>query len=201
MDIAYSRWKRYKTPDLYEEFSSARKRANKCIKSAKTDFYATSFSSAVDSKSKWKTISDLGIGKHKDIGPSSGDADELNKMFINITATKADPTFYSDTYEPSDAVFGVGNFEFRCVAYEEVLSSFKEVKSNAIDPDGVDPKFIRIILPRLLPYISYFFNTILTTSTYPNLWKHVKIIPVPKTNMEYRPIAILCLTFFNVNRC
>ena len=43
----------------------------------------------------------------------------------------------------------------------------------------------------LQPYITHLFNFIVTTSTFPSKWKHAKIIPVPKNNSEFRPIAIL----------
>ena len=83
-------------------------------------------------------------------------------------------------------------FEFHSVSNNEVLKCFKEVTSNAIGPDGIDPKFVRILLPSVLPYITYLFNSILTSSTFPSRWKHAKIIPIPKSNSEFRPIAILC---------
>lgn len=57
IDRAYSRWKRYKTPDLHEEYRSARRMLNNEIN--KTEYYYTRFSSAVNSKSKWKIIQDI----------------------------------------------------------------------------------------------------------------------------------------------
>lgn len=57
--------------------------------------------------------------------------------------------------------------------------------------DEMNPTFIKIILPKLLPYFTYLFNTVLTKSTFPSKWKLARIIPIPKQNNEFRPIAIL----------
>ena len=73
----------------------------------------------------------------------------------------------------------------------EVLSSFRSIKSKAIGIDGVNPRFIEILLSKLLPYVTHVFNTILTKSTFPDEWKESKITPIPKQNNEFRPISIL----------
>lgn len=43
----------------------------------------------------------------------------------------------------------------------------------------------------LLHYFTYVFNTILTKSTFPTAWKRTKILPLLKSNREFRPNAIL----------
>ena len=43
----------------------------------------------------------------------------------------------------------------------------------------------------VLPYITYLRNTIIKSSRFPAMWKSDKIIPVPKQDKTYRPIAIL----------
>lgn len=91
--------------------------------------------------------------------------------------------------------FSYSAFEFSCVSQYDVLTSFSLVKSNAVGFDNVHPKFVRVILPLILPYLTHLFNTIITTSTFPTKWKYAKIIPLPKSNTEYRPIAIL--SFFS----
>lgn len=57
--------------------------------------------------------------------------------------------------------------------------------------DNVHPKFLKILLPNLIAFITHIFNTIITKSCFPTIWKHAKIIPIPKSNNEYRPIALL----------
>ena len=65
------------------------------------------------------------------------------------------------------------------------------VKSNAIGSDDLDPLFLKILTSRRLPFCTHLFNTVLTKSTFPDEWKLTKIIPIPKTNNEFRPIAVL----------
>lgn len=64
-DVSYTRWKRFKTTELYEDYLSAKRETNKLIKKAKSEFYAEKFSSAIGSKKTWQTIRDIGIGKSK----------------------------------------------------------------------------------------------------------------------------------------
>ena len=66
-----------------------------------------------------------------------------------------------------------------------------KVKSNAVGKDNVHPKFVKLILPKILKFITHIFNSILTKSEYPTRWKFAKIIPIPKANNEFRPISIL----------
>ena len=40
--------------------------------------------------------------------------------------------------------------------------------------------------------MTHLFNTIIMSGMYPIKWKHAKIVPVRKSNGDYRPIAILC---------
>ena len=49
---------------------------------------------------------------------------------------------------------------------------------------------LSIDLPYVLPYITHLLNTIITSSTFPAMWKSAKIIPVSKQDKTYRPIAI-----------
>ena len=82
------------------------------------------------------------------------------------------------------------SFTFRCVSQLKVLSSFCSIKSKAIGIDGLNPRFFEILLPKLLPYVTHVFNTILTKSTFSDEWKESKITPIPKQNNEFPPISI-----------
>ena len=94
-------------------------------------------------------------------------------------------------YDDLSSVSIEDSFTFRCVSELEVLSSFRSVKSTAIGIDGLNPRFFEILLSKFLPYVTHVFNTVLTTSTFPDEWKKSKITPIPKQNNEFRPIYIL----------
>ena len=53
------------------------------------------------------------------------------------------------------------------------------------------PQFQRVILEYIIVYLTHLFNTILTTLEFPSMWKHTKIIPLPKHDGKYRQMAIL----------
>lgn len=188
-DLTYSRWKRFRTPELKLEFREARRNVNINIKLAKTEYYSTLFGNAVDSKQTWRHIKEIGIGRADKIN-CEVDADELNKSFTNIPLTPVNNNFYNF---PNLSSSTEGNmFQFNCVNQTDVVLSFSSIKSYAVGCDNMHPKFIKILLPLVLPYITHLFNTIITSSTFPSKWKHAKIIPLPKTNSEFRPVAILC---------
>ncbi|XP_075157728.1 uncharacterized protein LOC142230995 [Haematobia irritans] len=76
-DLAFSRWKRFRTSSLREEFRVLRKRANVGIRRAKTRYFYDRFSSALGSKHTWRIIREIGLGK--DSGSDDlVDVDELN---------------------------------------------------------------------------------------------------------------------------
>lgn len=186
-DFAYSRWKRFKTTQLHEEYRIARRETNKLIKKSKSDFYAVKFSNAIGSKKTWQTIREIGIGKSVNQEPCSIDASIINEKFLNIPMIEADRNYYQSLND--DMVFD--KFAFIGVNQCDVLSSIMSIKSNAVGVDGIHPTFIKVLLPQLLPFITFIFNKILTSSCYPLKWKIAKVIPLPKSRSEYRPIAIL----------
>ena len=75
---------------------------------------------------------------------------------------------------------------------EDIFSFYNNEKKYSMlatcyESDNVHPKFIRLILPLILPFMTHLFNTIFILGTYPIKWKHAKIVPVLKslyTNSE-----------------
>ena len=72
-----------------------------------------------------------------------------------------------------------------------LAKDYYKVKLNAVGSDDVSQRFLKILLPWVIHSIKYLYNTIITTNTFPMEWKYAKIIPVPKTGIEYRTISIL----------
>lgn len=185
----FKRWKRFKTDALYNEYSIARKEVNRLIRKAKTEYYNRVFSAAIDSKKTWKTLRDIGIGKtQQHTSDIEVDVDKINETFINIPEVTSNDYIYDQ-----NTVFVENDYEFMfaCVTQSDVLKTCLSIKSNAIGLDNLHPRFLKLILPKLLPFLTYIFNNIITKSRYPSNWKHAKILPIPKTKGEYRPIAIL----------
>uniref|UniRef100_A0A1B0ACH7 Uncharacterized protein n=1 Tax=Glossina pallidipes TaxID=7398 RepID=A0A1B0ACH7_GLOPL len=61
-DECHSRWKRYRTPQLYDDFRAARCRVNQQVRAAKIEYYSNKFQYCTDSKVNWNYIKELGIG-------------------------------------------------------------------------------------------------------------------------------------------
>ena len=187
-DTAFTRWKQYRTTELHMSYKLFRKNANNVIKKAKANYYASKFNTATESKKKWSSIREIGIGKSKCESTSQIDVNALNAKFLDVPSTVSNNDFYDSSYSHDSQQIP---FSFRCVDQTEVLSAILKIKSNAEGPDDINPKFIKLLLPRLLNYITYIFNSIFTTSCFPTLWKTARIVPIPKSNSDFRPIAIL----------
>ena len=150
-DNAYLRWKKVKIPELREEYSALRREVTRAIRKSKSDHYANCFGSAINTKKTWKTIREIGIGRSKKTTSSSLSPLEINEAFLNPpTIDNQSSTNYTDN-NVIHANFQ--QFEFRCVSTAEALSSLLSIKSNAMGYDSMHPKFVKIILPYILPYI------------------------------------------------
>lgn len=56
--------------------------------------------------------------------------------------------------------------------------------------NGMHPIFWKILLPKLLPFITHLFNFILTGFLYPDGFEVPKISSIPKSDYEFMPKAI-----------
>lgn len=186
---AYSRWKRFRSNDCWHFFKLLRNHVNQEIRSSKRAYYCSKFHVKLPTKQLWSNLRDIGIGKCN-IHQITRDPNELNREFLshfNQSSVSNNDSASSNNNNPSNA------FSFINVTHAEILTAFAQIKSNAIGLDDMCPKFIRLILPYVLPYIAHIFNSIITSSVFPSSWKFAKIFPIPKSssNLEYRPISIL----------
>lgn len=196
-DRAYIRWKRYKLQELYETYRSFRNLVVLRIQSAKRAHYETFLCPSNQSgRDIWKKLRKLGNGKQQLEVAADVDCDMLNSQFVSAAVS----TNYSNTesqlpwQQIEEVVDGEQHFEFNTLSDEDIVEAILSVKSNATGLDDINPKFLKLLLPCILKYLTYIFNNILTTCEYPLLWKKAKILPIPKANRvktEYRPISIL----------
>lgn len=186
-NIAFNKWKRFKIPHFFSLYHTLRNRVTYKIRDAKSKYYGSKFSSSIDSRSKWKVIRDIGIVKNKNKVECVPNVDELNEQFVNLTIPAGNSDFYLNLGRQQDQ----NEFQFVCFSNSDVLCALLSIKSNAVGFDGIHPAFLRIILPKILCYITHLFNAIVTTSTYPTSWKYAKVLAIPKAGNAFRPIAIL----------
>jgi hypothetical protein len=75
----------------------------------------------------------------------------------------------------------------------EVFNATNNIKSNAIGMDGIPVRFIKLLIPFILPYITHILNTI---HKFLQAWKTSKIMPIAKNNdpatlSDYRPVGTI----------
>jgi len=112
--------------------------------------------------------------------------DLINKKFLEIDVPEATCNPYLDTQPLCHT-----SFSFICINQSDVLANILQIKSNAVGLDNMSPKFDKLLLPLMVPQVTYIFNTTFTTSSIPTIWKNAKIFPIARLKNDYRPISIL----------
>ena len=187
-DVAYNRWKKYKIPSMHDEFKCLKREVVSSVKNAKSNYYKNKYNNALNIKQTWSTIRKSGIGKQHNSNSNNICPNELNQKFLNINI----PNLTTNHYDNFSSTFDSSNsFEFSSIDMYHVFQCFSKNKSTSMGLDDIHPTFVKIILPHILPVITFYFNSILTRSVFPVSWKLAKIIPILKSKNEYRPISIL----------
>jgi len=187
-DIAYRVWRHTKTDDNRRRFREANKKVKNLVRRGERDYNKRFLDPSLPPKTLWRNLKQDGVKEiHKtDVKFSS---DELNDFFTilrpNITVDNPE---YGPWPEP--------DFYFTNTYEYEVYNSVNNIKSNAVGLDEIPPRFLKLIMPDILPVLTYIFNTILTKSYFPKDWKVSKVVPIAKIKDpaelgDYRPISIL----------
>ena len=133
----------------------------------------------------------------------AGIASSMNKFFIekvktlrqNIPMVDRDPLKQMKEAMKDNQC----KFKIRTVSEEEVLKLIRGLKSStATGLDYIDTNTVKLGAEQLTPYIAYIINLSIQTSTFPNIWKWHKVIPLLKSSSSdplipksYRPVALL----------
>lgn len=191
-DAAYKRWKRFRLTSIYDEYKTLRNQVVLLVKKAKSQYYSSKLDCRQSTKKLWNNLNQIGIGELNrgsflDIQP-----DDFNRTFAGGPSSSVS---YNGSYDFPDSSRD-NEFFFRGVGVDEVATAVLSVKSSAVGLDGIHPKFVRMILPAILPCISHVFNSIFTKCYFPLKWKEAKVIPVAKKSRpnavsDFRPISIL----------
>lgn len=188
-DVAHGIWRRRRQNEDWDAFVTLREEVKECESREWQRFYSSRFDSSLTPKALWKNIHNLGF---KDTCETQTlfSSEDLNNFYVD----DGPPTSqYQSSSIQNDSFL---TFNFQRVTHEDVLRSIDGIKSKAIGPDNVPPRFLNLILPHIYPIITHIFNTILMTSSFPSQWKCARVLPIPKVNeptvlKDYRPISIL----------
>ena len=132
----------------------------------------------------------------KCLGENKG-ADQLTSAFV--FATRIVPSlFYLNTifqasnHLPNDVEFKIPLTNAAFV--NTFLSNLNISKSTGLD--NIGPKILKLSANTIAPSLVYIINKIITSGTFPSVWKEAKVKPLFKSGDKddinnYRPISIL----------
>jgi hypothetical protein len=115
--------------------------------------------------------------------------ERINDFFVS------GPSSSSQLVLEAHSIMNVPEFSFINVDSTEVSDAVLSVKSNAAWVDEIPLSFVRVLLPVILPALTYIYNYIFTFSEFPHQWKTSVVLPFPKkanpSNVyDFRPISL-----------
>jgi hypothetical protein len=78
---------------------------------------------------------------------------------------------------------------------DECLAAFMGIMSNAIGSDGNSLMFLKLLLPFIIGDVLDVFNSAITCSVFPTMWKCVNVRPVAKVASPSCPSDYYCVCF------
>lgn len=179
-----------------EAYRVLRNRCNHLCRSEKREFFHKNLIN-VSPKKVWQTLRSVGIGSQKPSHSYGIDADVFAHHFSSIPITLSDDqkratleSLYT-TSLPSRPPF-----DFAPVQADDIKKALEDITSKAVGLDNIGTALIKPIVDGILPVLEHIYNFSFSNGVFPTLWKHAKIIPLPKkhdTNnvADFRPISIL----------
>lgn len=171
------------------------------IKVAKNGYIRPRLSAKLGMKKLWKNARDLGLvaSSSSSVGPAFT-ADEFNRHTVGFgtpdDSLSSSNVIIQPTSTRTSVVEPALQFGFRNVDDLEVFDAIEEVKSGAVGLDKIPLKFIKLVIPVMLPHITHIVNYAITSSCCPSIWKLAKVFPCHKKSKtfnldDYRSINIL----------
>ena len=188
---AYNLWKRFSNRTTRLQCVKARNSVTRGIRIAKTNYYNGKHKSI---KHIWRNIKTLGVVNDKCNNMTlCEDINDLNKHFCTIPRMCVILPLPDLNYK---AFIESARFSFIACSDNEVDQAIKQIKSLAVGYDNVNLALIKRFIYDFLPVLTHIFNYCILSSTFPDIWKVSKIVPLPKVSVprsvnDFRPINIL----------
>ena len=206
------RWHRLVKLGLITKCSYSKyvKEVRRLLKIAESEYYLNSFKKlGGDVKRNWRLLNKL-LGRSSRSPLNSFQIDGLcvsdhseisnafNTYFVNHPQNILETIPHSSSSSSLDLVpVVVSNCEvlYPCTV-DEAATAISSLKKNG-DLNDIPRKFLLISSSHISNYICKLFNMCLTQSTFPEIFKNSRVIPIYKKgerNMicNYRPVSILC---------
>ena len=89
------------------------------------------------------------------------------------------------------------NFRFGAISEQKMEDAIEEIKTaKTFGHDNISSYFLKLAVPFISGSLAHLFNIAIETSTFPDSWKIVRVIPIFKEGEKcersnYRPISVL----------
>ena len=121
--------------------------------------------------------------------------EKVCKIRDNLSDTDVNPLLQLQQLRSnSDSVFRLKSVHPDIVY--KIIGGLKNSKSTGLD--NIDTNIVKLVRNEVTPSLSHIVNLSIQTSTFPELWKHAKVVPLLKPGSEdllapksYRPVALL----------
>lgn len=180
------------------DYCRLRDRASSLISGAKKRYAERNFSADLPAKTLWSNLRRDGIhNSKKHVVDETTDADTLNQFFSegHLDLRNGRAVNRQPSPQPASARRNLG-FTFRHTDAAEVALRIFEIGSNAVGSDGIPISFLKMLCPFILPLLVHLFNAVISTQTFPAVWKSAIVTPIPKNShpaepKDFRPISVL----------
>ena len=121
--------------------------------------------------------------------------EKVCKIRDNLSDTDVNPLLQLQQLRGnSDSVFRLKSVHPDIVY--KIIGGLKNSKSTGLD--NIDTNIVKLVRNEVTPSLTHIVNLSIQTSTFPELWKHAKVVPLLMPGSEdllapksYRPVALL----------
>ena len=186
-DAAFKFWKQRRqlfcAPVLFKRYVSIRNQVTATIRRCKKDYFAKKLNPCLPSKILWNNLRSVGVSAHNNDDPCDLSPNSLINNFFPANTVNEVNVEISRRICPG--------FSFTPVGISDVVLAVASIKSSATGLDEISPKFVKIILPYIINFLTDLINRCLQEGIFPSCWKKAKVVAVPKKSEGFRPISIL----------
>lgn len=166
-EYLYLKYCLHKTPENRKLYTTVRNKVTTKVRAAKRVYYMEKLNMSMPSKMLWRNLRHARVfGEVAAVNTLC--PDELNSYFVGDLQSPVVSPQSMPLVTLSDQT---SQFGFRGLDSPEILNAIFTIKSNAVGPDGMSPRFVKLIAPFIIAPLAHFFNSCITKSTFPMTWK------------------------------
>ena len=170
-DLAYSTFRSSGSSESWRIYCRYRNKAKNVIRKVRKRFYSKLFS-GLNISSMWRVLKGSGVTNDNEF-TSDCDVNEVNSYFVNVS------DFNNDVIDFDSFNYADESFSFSCVNEFEIFNALCKIKSKCVGTDFIPIRFIETIYPHISHFLVHHINFILTSSTFPSIWKTARVVPYP----------------------